>query len=178
MKIAPITNNNTQHRNISAKANMSLIVKDICNTQKSLWEKEGLHKSDEKMFEGKTIKEKWQIRGEYRKKAESNFKRLKNMLKNKFSEYGLFEIEKSSEDNKQHALLKSTINKYVYDFGPIELSPENDNLRDIDIISKLIEKIKNLSRYDCGSINYKIEKGPDVSREEIDNMVVSTLLLV
>lgn len=189
MKILPITNNNIQNRNIASKGNISIDTNIIFIAQKALWNKElpnakepyitklgdmlfnvnYLHKDDAKIFEGKTIKEIWQIRDEFKQKAEANFKTLKKLMKKYFIRWSSFKIDKFSEDNKLHAYIESYENDYIHDFGPIEFSPENNSLKDIDKMAELVEKIKNLTKCQRENINYKLKEKPPKPKDDNNN---------
>lgn len=189
MKIAPITNNNIQNRNIASKGDISIDANIIFIAQKALWNKslpkpkepyitklgdmifnvDYLHEGDAKIFEGKTIKEILQIRDDFKQKAEANFKTLKKLMKKYFIRWSSFKIDKFSEDNKLHAYIKSYENDYIHDFGPIEFSPENNSLNDINKMAELVEKIKNLTKWQRENINYKLKEKPPKSKDDNNN---------
>ncbi len=166
MKIVPITNTN-----ISTKGSLERNAYLICEAHRTMWNRQfagdkpeqlawdtyslALNKACEKLFEGKSIKEIWDIRKQYRIQAEKNYKQLKKMISRYFTTYSTLYIEKNEADNKFHAFLKSQLNDYKYDFGAMELSEHHNNFSDIDSMTKLIEKIKSLTKYQKRHINSK-----------------------
>lgn len=194
MKILPVINTD---KNITHKGELTFVTEFVCNSQiglckiehfrtKSSPEKislpgkilrcfEGfsfdlnyLDIACKKIFKGKSVEEKKQIRDNYRTQAEENYKQLTELMKRLFSERCFLHIKKFKTDKKFHAIINNVDYRYFHDFGEMNLSRNNNDLRDIDVMTELVNKIKNLTKQEIDAINKMFE--PPV-KEEKENHV-------
>ena len=190
MKILPITSNNLQ--NISIKGSTLEGANMICRAHKSLWRRpfpqsnepfifsfgdllfntDYLNTGDAKIFEGKTISEIQGIRERFKEKAEANILNLEKLVKKFFPSSSYFNIEKSKDDSKLHVVLKKNWKETIHDLGIVEFSEKNNSLTDIDKMSELIEKLKNLTQDERRNIYRKFGEELPEDRQTIAGPVI------
>lgn len=177
MKIVPITSNRINN-NVSHKARLSDVAKFILNAQSAMYKnplygEEAkpakinkflsfsfiLDKSCRDLFKGKTKTQISNIRNKYKVMAEENCNKLTKMLGELFPDDCYFSFNKK-EDNKFHAVMLSTLNWHLHDFGPMNFSENNNSFSDIESVKELVERIMNLSQKEIAEINKKLKEKP------------------
>ena len=175
MKISPITNNRIN--NVSHKAKLADVAEFLLTVQSTMYKRPPfgneaepakigellfsfiLDKSCRDLFKGKSKSQISNIRNKYKVMAEKNCEKLTKMLGELFPDRCYFSFTKK-EDKKVHAVMRSAINWYLHDFGPVNLSEKNNSFSDIESVKELVERIENLSQKEIAEINKKLKHKP------------------